>query len=81
MSLFVLIARSIKSFKVLFFNRISLRYEKDKVFKKDPENKYLVETILFDDLLQYLPKNKYNETYKTALMKIGEKIPNFWDEV
>ena len=45
---------------------------RDKVFTKDEKNKYLVETILFDDIIPYLPyKNKYTlEKYKKAIIKI-----------
>ena len=50
----------------------SLLGNRDKVFSKDEKNKYLVETILFDDIIPYLPyKNKYTlEKYKKAIIKI-----------
>jgi FkbM family methyltransferase len=43
----------------LFFNR-------NKSFEKDPNNKYLVETILLDDIVPYLPSTQS----KQALLKI-----------
>ena len=49
---------------------ISLLEKKDQTFAKDPNNKYLVETIWLDDILDYLPKNKENKKYEKALMKI-----------
>ena len=50
----------------------SLLGNRDKVFAKDEKNKYLVETILFDDIIPYLPyKNKFNlEKFKKAIIKI-----------
>jgi len=50
----------------------SLVENKDKKFNTDKTNKYLVETILFDDILPYLPyKNESTkELYKQALVKI-----------
>jgi FkbM family methyltransferase len=33
-------------------------------------NKYLVETIIFDDIIEYLPKMDNNMAYKKAIMKI-----------
>ena len=50
----------------------SLLENKDKEFKKDITNKYLVETILFNDLLKYIPyKNEITkEEYKKAILKI-----------
>jgi FkbM family methyltransferase len=48
----------------------SLLQNKDKTFTKDENNKYLVETILFDDIIPYLPKNAENKEYKKAILKI-----------
>ncbi len=50
----------------------SLLENKDKTFQKDESNKYLVETILFDDIVDYLPyKNDLTkEEYKKAILKI-----------
>ena len=50
----------------------SLVGNKDKIFEKDEENHYLVETILFDDIVPYLPyKNPITkEKYKQAILKI-----------
>jgi FkbM family methyltransferase len=48
----------------------SLLNFKDKTFNSTENNKYLVETILFDDIVPYLPKNKEGRPYKQALMKI-----------
>lgn len=40
-------------------------------FKRNKTNKYLVETILFDDIIPYLPvKNKLNEKFSKAVLKI-----------
>lgn len=43
----------------------SLYHNKDKKFTKDKNNKYLVRTILFDDIVPYLPKE-----YTKAILKI-----------
>ena len=45
---------------------------KNKVFSREDlkSNKYLVETILLDDVLEYIPKNSKNENYKKAIIKI-----------
>lgn len=50
----------------------SLLENKDKIFEKDEKNPYLVETILFDDIVPYLPyKNAITkEKYKQAILKI-----------
>ena len=50
----------------------SLLENKDRTFSsKDKEtNKYLVETILFDDIIPYLPKKADGSAYKRAIMKI-----------
>jgi len=48
----------------------SLLQNKDKTFSKDENNKYLVETILFNDIIPYLPKNAENKDYKKAILKI-----------
>ena len=48
----------------------SLIPNKDKVYTRDENNKYLVETILFDDIIPYLPKNAENKEYKKAILKI-----------
>lgn len=40
-------------------------------FTKNKTNKYLVETILFDDIVPYLPfKNDRNERFQKAILKI-----------
>ena len=43
---------------------------KDKVYQRDPNNKYLVETILFDDIIPYLPKRDDGSEFTRALIKI-----------
>ena len=44
---------------------------KNKTFEKlDPNNKYLVETILLDDIVPYLPKRDDGTQFKQAFMKI-----------
>ena len=45
---------------------------KNKLFSREDlkSNKYLVETILLDDILEYIPKNSKNENYKKAIIKI-----------
>ena len=48
----------------------SLLENKDKKFVLDQNDKYLVETILFDDLVGYLPKNEQNLNYQDAILKI-----------
>lgn len=50
----------------------SLLNEKDKDYNKSEKskNKYLVETILFDDIVEYLPKNKENKIFERAILKI-----------
>jgi FkbM family methyltransferase len=50
----------------------SLLDHKDKIYKKDKNNKYLVETILFDDIVPYLPykNDTTKERFKKAILKI-----------
>ena len=50
----------------------SLLDHKDKIYKKDENNKYLVETILFDDIVPYLPykNDTIKERFKKAILKI-----------
>jgi FkbM family methyltransferase len=50
----------------------SLLDHKDKIYKKDENNKYLVETILFDDIVPYLPykNDTTKERFKKAILKI-----------
>jgi FkbM family methyltransferase len=48
----------------------SLLDNKNRVFVKNSQDKYLVETILFDDIIEYLPKNSNGAAYKTAILKI-----------
>ena len=50
----------------------SLMQHKNKTFVKDEKNKYLVETILFDDIVPYLPYKNLNtkEKFKQAILKI-----------
>ena len=43
---------------------------KKKTYSKNVYNKYLVETIIFDDLVEYLPKTNENKMHKTAILKI-----------
>ena len=64
-------------FKLLAKNDIniggqSLMENKDKIFQKNETNKYLVETILFDDVIEYLPykDETTKEEYKKAILKI-----------
>ncbi len=39
-------------------------------FTRDVKNKYLVETILFDDIMPYLPYKHDNKPFKKAVVKI-----------
>ena len=55
---------------ILIVKILSLLGYKNKVFEKDENNIYLVETIWFDDILDYLPKNKKNKNYEKAILKI-----------
>ncbi len=55
----------------------SLLYYENKKFTKESLdidkgniNKFLVETILMDDLLNYLPKRRDNKSYEQAILKI-----------
>ena len=48
----------------------SLVPHKDLVFKWDSSNKYLVETILFDDLVDLIPKRDDGSEYEKAVLKI-----------
>lgn len=49
----------------------SLLQYKDKVYERDPSNKYLVETILFDDIVPYLPRREEDDSeFSRALLKI-----------
>ena len=43
---------------------------KDQTFVKNENNTYLVETILFSDIIDFFPKNKHNKSFTQALMKI-----------
>ena len=45
----------------------SLLQYRNKTFEKNENNKYLVETILLDDIVPYLP---LNSKHKTAIIKI-----------
>jgi len=63
--------------KLLTSNQIniggqSLLDNKDKIYKMDKNNKYLVETILFDDIVPYLPykNDSTKERFKKAILKI-----------
>ena len=53
-----------------------LYYENKKFTKESLDidkgniNKFLVETILMDDLLNYLPKRRDNKSYEQAILKI-----------
>ena len=40
------------------------------VFSEDSNDKYLVETVYFDDLVEVLPRNDRGEEFKKAIMKI-----------
>jgi FkbM family methyltransferase len=53
----------------------SLMDNRDKVFSKSdmkthPKAKYLVETILWDDIVPYLPLNEKNEKFTKAFVKM-----------
>ena len=50
-----------------------LIYDYKKGLKKNSAtpNKYLVETILLDDIVDFLPIDKKNKTHKRAILKIG----------
>ena len=43
---------------------------KGETFTKDANNKYLVETILFDDIIPHLPKKSDGKNYEKAILKI-----------
>ena len=43
---------------------------KNHVFEKDENNKYLVETIWFDDIAGFLPKNTANKSFAKAILKV-----------
>ena len=59
---------------------ISLVENKNKVFTKDdvkssdPNAKYFVETILFDDIVEKLPLKNDGSKFKSALMKIDIEV-------
>ncbi len=40
---------------------------KNQTYEKNEDDKYLVETILFDDIVAHFPKNRQ---YKQAILKI-----------
>ena len=52
----------------------SLLYFENKKFSKEninpDEDKFLVQTILMDDLVNYLPKRRDNKSYTKAILKI-----------
>ena len=48
----------------------SLIESKRKVFIRDPNDKYLVETIYFDDIIGVLPRNEKGEEFKDAILKM-----------
>ena len=48
----------------------SLIESKSKVFSRDPNDKYLVETIYFDDIIGVLPRNEKGEEFKDAILKM-----------
>jgi hypothetical protein len=45
----------------------SLLDSRNQIYQKNEDDKYLVETILFDDIVAHFPKNKQ---YKQAILKI-----------
>ena len=45
----------------------SLLDNKNQTYQKNENDKYLVETILFDDIVDHFPKNRQ---YKQAILKI-----------
>ena len=48
----------------------SLIHDRDKIFKEDPNDKYIVETVWFDDLINYLPKRENGQDFENAILKI-----------
>lgn len=48
----------------------SLLENKLKTFNRDPSDRYLVETIYFDDIVDSLPKNEQGQDFTNAIMKI-----------
>ena len=50
----------------------SLLNDKKQDFNREdmPKDKYLVETILFDDLVEHLPRKKDNKRFTQAILKI-----------
>jgi hypothetical protein len=40
------------------------------VYSKNLNNKYLVQTILLNDLVDFLPRTNENKLYKEAILKI-----------
>ena len=45
-------------------------YKKNLQKNSTGESKYLVETILLDDIVDFLPLNANNQTHKKAILKI-----------
>ena len=54
-----------------------LVYDYKKALKKNSTtpNKFLVETILLDDIVDFLPVTSNNKTHKRAILKIGNNFP------
>lgn len=48
----------------------SLLENKNKIFLDDPNDKYLVETVWLDDLVDHLPKKENGEDFENAILKI-----------
>ncbi len=48
----------------------SLLNDKNTVFRKDPTDKYLVETIYMDDLVDVLPRRADGSEFTDAIVKI-----------
>lgn len=48
----------------------TLMYNKNKNFTEDSSDKYLVETVWFDDLIDYLPKKENGQDFDQAILKI-----------
>ena len=65
-----------REFKLLARNGITassrslLHHRLKKYERLDTENKFLVQTILMDDLLDYLPKKEDGSDFRRAIMKI-----------
>ena len=56
--------------KLKYISAQQIIVNENKKLKRDPRDKYQVETIILDDIIPYLPKQDDGTEFKSAAMKI-----------